>query len=700
MSERRRRRAAPGWTITSRMRRLVLLCWTMLLLVCVAAVGSLAAHWETFNRLTLIVVPARDSNGEVRQAMTDAQTGLQAYQASGNRALLQPYFGTRDRTMAALATLEDRLAQGAVDETDALRHRNDAKRQRQAAEQWWASALLVEQHLSRGEQVDLYQNRALFTRFSAANDALGDHLTTQREQTQSAASTLAMRGEGIIIGVTLAALLAMLVVGGRISRAISQPLAALRDALGRQRQGESGAHAREDQGSREMQSLAISFNELSRQNGSLLQTQARALSMNRLTFRIALAVRATSDTRQALEAVCAALGEGLGVDRVIAHTVDAADKILLGAQWHLPDLPPMGEISPGLSSHLARFAAEVWLSEGVQVRDDFLAPRVELHEHAQAFRRETGARAVIMAPIGLGDRVIGGISVIMVHEPREWSEAEAGVVRQAAGFAARAIIHADEQAHQSEYVGRLERLDQQKSDFLATVSHELRTPLASIIGYLELLQEEDGGTLTAQQRKMLEVVDRNTGRLRSLIEDVMMLNRIEGGVSKANFGEVSIHALITRVVEEMHPLAQSRGIVLEVDAGPQTAIILGDTASLDRAVVNVLSNAIKFSHPGGVVTVSGLLDQEARRVLVICQDRGVGIPDQDRGDLFTRFFRASNATDQAIPGVGLGLSIVKQIVEDHHSGALRLVSAEGEGTTVVIDLPLYDPSHVPDLVGE
>jgi two-component system phosphate regulon sensor histidine kinase PhoR len=647
MAERRRRRAAPGWTITSHLRRLVLLCWTMLLLVCVAAVGSLAAHSETFNRLTLIVVPARDSNVEVRQAMTDAQTGLEGYQASGNRVLLQPYFGTRDRTMAALATLQDRLAQGAVDETDALRHRNYAKLQRQAVEQWWASALLVEQNLSRGEQVDLYQNRALFTRFSAANDALGDHLTTQREQTQSAASTLAMRGEGIIIGVTLAALLVMLVVGGRISRTISQPLTELRDALGRQGQGEQGAHAREDQGSREMRSLAISFNELSRQNVSLLQTQASALSMNRLAFRIALAIRATSDTRQALDAVCASLGEGLGVDRVIAHTVDAAGKILLGAQWHLPDLPPMGEISPALSSHLARFAAEEWLSEGVQVRNDFLAPGVELNEQAQAFRRETGARAVIMAPIGLGDRVIGGISVITVHEPREWSEAEAGVVRQAAGFAARAINHADEQAHQSEYVGRLERLDQQKSDFLATVSHELRTPLASIIGYLELIQEENGGKLTAQQHKMLEVVDRNTGRLRSLIEDVMMLNRIEGGVSKANFGEVSIHALITRVVEEMHPLARSRGIVLEVDAGPQSAIVLGDKASLDRAVVNVLSNAIKFSHPEGVVTVSGLLDQEARRVLVICQDRGVGIPDRDRGDLFTRFFRASNATEKA-----------------------------------------------------
>ena len=696
----RRRRAAHGWTITSRLRWLVLLCWAMLILVCVPALGALVGQSQTINRLTLILEPARDANNEVRRAMTDAQAGLQAYQASGNRALLQPYFGTQDRTMAALATLDDKFTQGAVDETDALRHQDYERRQRQAVGQWWADAVPVEQALSRGEQADLFQNRGLFARFSAENDALGDYLTTEHGEALLDARTMATRGQGTSIAVTFAALLVLLFVGGKIARTISQPLTELRDAMGRQRQGDLGARAREDQGSREMRSLAIGFNELSRQNVSLLQTQESALSMNRLTFSIALAIRATSDTRQALDALCAALGEGLGVDRVMAHTVDAADKILLGAQWHLPDLPAMGEISPELRLQLVRLAAEVWQSEGVRVRDDFLAPGVEPSERAQAFRRETGARAVIMAPIGLGDRVIGMIYVIMVHEPRKWSEAEAGVVRQAAGFAARAIIHADEQAYQREYVSRLERLDQQKSDFLATVSHELRTPLASIIGYLELLQEEDGGKLTAQQHKMLEVVDRNTGRLRSLIEDVMMLNRIEGGVSKANFGEVSIHALITRVVEEMHPLAQSRGIVLEVDAGPQSAIVLGDKASLDRAVVNVLSNAIKFSHPEGVVTVSGLLDQEARRVLVICQDRGVGIPDQDRGDLFTRFFRASNATDQAIPGVGLGLSIVKQIVEDHHSGALRLVSAEGEGTTVVIDLPLYDPSHVPDLVGE
>jgi two-component system, OmpR family, phosphate regulon sensor histidine kinase PhoR len=92
------------------------------------------------------------------------------------------------------------------------------------------------------------------------------------------------------------------------------------------------------------------------------------------------------------------------------------------------------------------------------------------------------------------------------------------------------------------------------------------------------------------------------------------------------------------------------------------------------------------------VTIKGTLDQGARRVLVTCQDNGIGIPAQDLADLFTRFFRASNATDQAIPGAGLGLSITKQIVEAHR-GELRLTSVEEEGTTVVMDLPMYQSRH-------
>ena len=110
--------------------------------------------------------------------------------------------------------------------------------------------------------------------------------------------------------------------------------------------------------------------------------------------------------------------------------------------------------------------------------------------------------------------------------------------------------------------------------------------------------------------------------------------------------------------------------------------------------MNIVSNAIKFSRPGGVDTIGCTVDHDSHRVLFTCQDRGIGIPIDDQAQLFTRFYRASNAQDQAIRGTGLGLSIVKQIVEDH-GGELRLSSVEGEGTTIVMDLPLSESDQTP-----
>ena len=376
------------------------------------------------------------------------------------------------------------------------------------------------------------------------------------------------------------------------------------------------------------------------------------------------------------------LGKGLGVDRVMANTVDADHKVLLGAQWHLPDLPPLGDIPEDLVPHVGALAEELWLGEGFATQDDFLSTEVQSQERSRIFHRATGARAVIMVPIGLGDRVIGMIYVLTIREPRGWTDSEAGAVRQVAAFVGRAIVEDDYRSHQSEYVERLERLDRQKTDFLATVSQELRTPLTSISGYLELLQDGDAGELTREQHRMLEVIDRNTSRLRGLIEDLLVLNRIESGGLKVNVVGVSMRELITHTGQELSPLAHSGAVELDIDAGPETAIVQGDRGHLHRAVVNVVSNAIKFSRPGGVITIRCTLDQGASRILVSCQDGGIGIPADEQGQLFTRFYRASNAADQAIPGTGLGLVIVKQIVEDH-GGELRLTSIEGDGSAIV-----------------
>ncbi len=619
--------------------------------------------------------------------MTNAETGLRGYLISNDRVLLAPYIGAHTRTMAALATLRESLALAGGDGAETARYTSFQDRQRFAVEQWWVYALSAVQDLDRGEGAEVFEESTLFDRFRWANTTLNWNLGVERDQSQVAARTTATVGEIVLIAISLAALAVMIALGRWATRVMSKPVVELRGTMTRQRDGESWARAREDQGPLELRSLAASFNTLTEQNLGLLRTQKQALSMHEFIFETESALRAAPDIQQKLDLLCAALGEELGVDRVMANTMDVDHKVLLGAQWHLPDLTPLGDLSDDLVRLLGKRAADLWLAERFATRDDFLAPEVQSRERARIFYRETGARAVMMVPIGLGDRVIGTIYVLMASAPREWTALEVNAVRQIAAFAAQAVAEADHREQEREYIDQLEQLNRQKTDFLSTVSHELRTPMTSISGYLELLQDGDAGELTGEQHRMLAVMDRSTSRLRSLIEDLLVLNRIEISGLKINAIGVPMCELITDTVHEMFPLAKSRAIEFDIDAGAKAAIVQGDRGYLHRAVVNIVSNAIKFSRPGGLVTIRCTVDWGARRVLVTCQDRGIGIPAGDQAQLFTRFYRASNATAQAIPGTGLGLTIVKQIVEDH-GGELRLTSVEGEGTTVVMELPL------------
>jgi signal transduction histidine kinase len=341
---------------------------------------------------------------------------------------------------------------------------------------------------------------------------------------------------------------------------------------------------------------------------------------------------------------------------------------------------------------VGQLAEQLWSAAGRLAIHDFLDPDVQSQERARIFTAETRARSVIMVPIGLGDRVLGVIFVLTVHEPRRWTRAEANAVQQVAAFAARVLVQAEHEANQRDHVERLERLDRQKTDFLSTVSHELRTPLTSISGYLELLQDGDAGELTAAQRSMLGVIDRNSTRLRGLIEDLLVLNRIESGGLHVERHDVDLGELVRHTVEELSPLAGRGQVELEVDDCAGGVVVSGDQGHLHRAIVNVLSNAIKFTPSGGRVELSleVLPDGEGPAgpwARLCCRDSGIGIPASDLPQLFSRFYRAGNATTAAIPGTGLGLAIVKTIVEDH-GGRLDLTSVEGEGTVVAIELPL------------
>jgi PAS domain S-box-containing protein len=227
----------------------------------------------------------------------------------------------------------------------------------------------------------------------------------------------------------------------------------------------------------------------------------------------------------------------------------------------------------------------------------------------------------------------------------------------------------------------LRELDRQRSDFVATVSHELRTPLTSIVGYAEMLADE---SLTGDQRHMVEVIGRNTRRLITLIEDLLTLSQIEAGSFVVEHRKVELGGLLEGTVQAIRPAAAARGIELVADV-EDPGLVEADPDKLDRAVLNLLSNAVKFTPPGGRVTLSARrLDGHAQLTV---SDTGVGIPLEEQPRLFSRFFRSSTATSNAIQGTGLGLVIVKTIVEQH-GGEIRLISTPGQGTSVSIVLPL------------
>jgi signal transduction histidine kinase len=234
---------------------------------------------------------------------------------------------------------------------------------------------------------------------------------------------------------------------------------------------------------------------------------------------------------------------------------------------------------------------------------------------------------------------------------------------------------------------RLRELDRVKDDFVASVSHELRSPLTSIRGYLELLREDEAGELEPVQRQFVDVVDRNAERLQLLVNDLLFVARLDAGRLELHRGVVSFAELVAECVEAARPAADDKRIELVVEIDP-CAPICGDGPRLAQLLDNLVGNAIKFTPEGGLVAVRAR--ERDGGVQLEVADTGIGISREDQRRLFERFFRAANATEQAIPGTGLGLSIARAIA-DAHSGSIAVEGELGAGTTFRVFLPAQPP---------
>ena len=229
---------------------------------------------------------------------------------------------------------------------------------------------------------------------------------------------------------------------------------------------------------------------------------------------------------------------------------------------------------------------------------------------------------------------------------------------------------------------RLRKIDEARNQFLAIVSHELRTPLTSIVSFTELIRSEADG-LTPEGIRFLDIIERNADRLHRLVGDLLMLDRLEAGALPLDLAAVSVPDLVLEAVRSASAGATKQGIAIDVTAGTGPDI-RGDQRRLMQVLDNLIANAVKFSDRNQRVRVT--VDYNDRQWRIDIADRGIGIPEAEAGQLFSRFVRASNARTAGLPGTGLGLSIVKVLTE-MHGGHVDVASTLGEGSTFSVFLP-------------
>jgi signal transduction histidine kinase len=239
---------------------------------------------------------------------------------------------------------------------------------------------------------------------------------------------------------------------------------------------------------------------------------------------------------------------------------------------------------------------------------------------------------------------------------------------------------------------QLRELDKMKDEFVSLVSHELRTPLTSILGYLELLEDEDAGPLNLRQREFTAVIGRSSNRLLRLVADLLFLARLQSGNLSVEPSEADLPEIARHAVESVRPAADSRDITVTLTSTP-VPCLRADPVRLAQLLDNLLSNAIKFTPSEGRVIVT--VGTEDGNAALDVRDTGMGIPPAELERVFERFFRTADASARAISGTGLGLTISKAIV-DAHGGTISCASEEGKGTTFRVRLPVSRADSSPD----
>jgi len=306
---------------------------------------------------------------------------------------------------------------------------------------------------------------------------------------------------------------------------------------------------------------------------------------------------------------------------------------------------------------------------------------------------EWSAEDVLFVPLTTKDGAI--IGYLSVDDPVDRKRPTSEIVEMLEILATQAVVALENSAlyerlnesmrQLTEATERAEELNDLKSSFVSIVSHELKTPLTIILSHVEALLENVGTSNTALQREFLTVIDEQSLKLKRLIESVLELSQLESGRLRMHREPFNLVEVVDEAIGLLHEMAAEKQITLRAEPAPREVVVEADRTLVRRVVLNLGQNAIKFTDQGGAVVfrVSG----EGRAAQVEVKDTGIGIAREEMEKIFDKFYQIDSKLSREYPGVGLGLSIAKSIVE-WHGGEIRAESEPGKGSRFTLELPV------------
>lgn len=413
-------------------------------------------------------------------------------------------------------------------------------------------------------------------------------------------------------------------------------------------------------------------------------------------YKITQNINKTFETEKILDSIDLDDVEELGFEKLLFFIFDEENKdIITKKMLGYKDREP--QIPKNIMESLTTLKSPIYIGS-----------KVHIPEGLQPLAQELELTSMIIVPLTIREKSIGVMIVGNTKTYKKPSESDIEILSLLANQLVQSMENAKlyeqlwkayqeleervkERTRELEEANKaLQRLNQMKTEFVSAVAHELRTPLTSIKGYATILSSGRLGEIKKEQKERLERINRHSHELVNLINDLLDIARIEAGKTTMKIEEINLNEVLKDVEELISPQAEEKKLRFVIDNRDRIEKIYADKIHLERVLVNLLGNALKFTPENGEIGIR--IKKEEDAVLFEIYDTGIGISEKDLDKIFDEFYRANNPINRERKGTGLGLSLVKRII-DAHGGKIWAKSKPGEGSQFFFTLPLRKNSH-------